>query len=120
MPPVRKDPKTKRFHLCDVLTLATHYNVSVSEKGLKELVSFLTGKKNWPNRRWPALAHQCRHCLIKQFPQFNSPEMECALEDFSARLSEINGFIQAWIVTGRWLNEQIAKYGEYVVVESMV
>lgn len=112
--------KTKEFHLGDVLTLATGFNVSSSEKGVSELAGFLTGNYNWSNYRTVATANQCQQRLIRQFPQFNSPEMECALIDLSARLREANELKLAWVVAMRWLQEQIPKYGEYITVESMV
>lgn len=112
--------RTREFHLGDVLTLATGFNVSSSPEGVSELAGFLTGNHNWPNYRTVATAVQCRQLLIKQFPQFDSPEMECALADLSARLQEANELKSAWVIVIRWLQEQIVKYGEYVTVESMV
>lgn len=112
--------QTREFHLGDVLTLITNHNVSLNKQGSWELISFLTGNKEWLKSRRSATANSCRQYLIKKFPQFDSPEMKRAMEDLLRQIQQADTLTQRWTVTCSWVVKQAAKYGEYITVESMV
>jgi len=118
--------RTKEFHLGDVLSIIINRSVTVNrsvwteENRVRTLVGFLTGKDDWYQHRPMATAHKCRLYLVEKFPQFSTPEMEGAVEDLDKEVEAANGGERAEVVVACWLEKQVAKYGEYVTVESIV
>lgn len=118
--------QTREFHLGDVLsiiinrTVITDRAVSFETNRTRTLIGFLTGRDDWYKHRPMATANNCRLYLVKKFPQFATPEMDGAVEDLDKEIKAADGGIRADVVVACWLEKQIAKYGEYVVVESMV
>lgn len=96
--------KTKQFHVGDVLTITTG-GILLSPRGMSgvyDILRFLTGV-SVAIHQIPRAIGACKHEMLKQHPQL-------ADVDASA-VNRNNG--------QSWLNEQVAKFGEKLVVRPL-
>lgn len=98
--------KTKEFHLGDVLSVITNRNLSPRELyGLSDILEFMTGYSLFDSRLVPVYG-VCRLCLIQQFPELTTPEMDIAISELDEMVekkneryksTEISNIISSWL-----------------------
>ncbi|WPS85580.1 hypothetical protein SMD22_00540 (plasmid) [Brevibacillus halotolerans] len=95
----KQEFKVKKFHISDILTVTTGKMLS---EGDIELLNYMTGDSLFTHQL-PRAVKECAPFLLEQHPQLKEVTGE-----------EVNG--NNWKA---WLEEQVAKYGEYFDVHPL-
>ena len=120
--------RTKQFHLGDVLSIITRHILSPGRpEDLEDILIFLTGDKNVllvgdlveDFTRLQRVIVECKASLFQQFPQLRE-----AVADLEKRKENIKNTVKLessqnviiHFVVRDWFKEQIAKYGEKILV----
>lgn len=113
---------TEEFRLGDILSVITGYLISpYGLRGLYYILNFLTSNELSKDKNWEKANQKCRPHLLKQFPQFNSPEMKLEISNLDAVLKNTPSDIEARgkIIAG-WLHDQVSKHGEKLRVKPIL
>ena len=93
----------KKFHIGDILSITTEHLVSPRHMdGVYDILNFMTGDDLF-TFQLPRAGDICRPYLLEQHPQ---------LKDIDASMANEENWKS-------WIEEQIAKYGEFLVVEPL-
>ncbi len=97
----------KKIHIGDVLSVTTEINLSPTGiTGIFDFVYFMTGKKFYAHQVQDcrAAADKCIPSIFEQHPQ---------LKEIDASTVNKKNY-------KKWLDEQIAKYGEYFEIKPLM
>lgn len=96
---------SRTFHVGDVLSITTGFLVSPRHMdGIYDLLDYMTGD-NLFTHQLPRASTECAPALLKQHPQLAGVETP---DEFEGKEH-----------VERWLAEQVARFGEHLVVEPL-
>lgn len=107
--------ETKEFHLGDVLSVVTGYNISPRDlAGINDLVNFMLGEPMVGGKRFESsdmfrsevialMAEACKPHILEQFPQFKAEFDIAALENNPES----------------WLESQMGRYGKNFLIKTL-
>lgn len=95
--------KTKEFHISDILSIITGRMISYKGlNGLYDILKFMTQSDDVHRLMSLIAIDSCKPIILEKYPQLKEINI-CGLEENPEK----------------WVNEQIVKYGEYLLVDTI-
>lgn len=106
----------RKFHLGDVLSVATYRVVAPAGiEGIRKILEFMTNDMVFASQISRFL-EECKPHLLKQYPQFASPQIDPDLADLDRLLKTVKPSARRRTAMA-WLRRMVAKHGEFLSVK---